>query len=515
MHAEGDGVAVGWRHLDIDLLHGVCDALASRLACPRALKAARRVSRHWEAAVNAHLTHLCPPSEVDARGLRALPGKFGSVTGLRLRDVTDEGLAALGVFPGLKALRLEYCRRVTEGGIGALGRLTTLADLRLLDFRAYTRRSSRAACAIQTGPQVLSRLVGLAHLDVELCWPFADGGLLCLTALTRLSFLRLLGCDAVTVEGLASLARLSRLESLELGAGLHGRCGGITNASAQVLTALRGLRHIGLVGCAIDGGLQCAAEWPNLTSVDLSDCPAVRGVGIRGLSAIPALREVRLRRTLKAHLLSDDDLTPITSLTSLTLLDLADARKLSNRSMATVGGLTSLRHLALQGCNNVDDLGVECLTTLQGLQYLDIGMVWAISDRGMRHVGSLQGLTFLRASGLLGVGDPGFRHLLQLKSLRYLAVNACPRMSNVGLQYIGGITSLTLLDLACCTSLTNSGLEHLAGLSSLMELNLAACQGIDSAGVQQLQTLVGNEDLLVMGPSLLSYLGRSGSFPFR
>lgn len=194
------------------------------------------------------------------------------------QGITDAGLRALSVLPGLRRLELrgyDYSggpQRVTDDGLTQLAANLRLSVLKIEDAPSLTGSS-------------LAAFSGLRELTLG---SGSDAGLEAIGRLTSLRRLKVEG--PFTAPALAALERLSALECLEL------RCRREVPFAPDAFSfagALRSLSELRLDGPIGDGLLQHLRLLPRLRRLSiLSD--TLTDAGLRGLSELP-LRELFLR----------------------------------------------------------------------------------------------------------------------------------------------------------------------------------------------------------------------------
>lgn len=237
-------------------------------------------------------------------GLTALL-QLGSVSRLDVGDhVTDEGLPTLAKLEGLRELHLG-----TSIGDTGLGYLEALGGLEVLVLRG--ERASSVGLAQLRSLRALKRLV-LGQLELT------DEGAGHLARLTTLEQLRASRARALTSAGVARLATLARLTSLDLGAparplgdadvaalagGLPAlidlslqNLGGLTDAGLAPLRGLKALERLSLYGIAgvTGGGLRAAVEGMKLEWLAVSDGGRISANDEAALKA--RIRQVRVQR---------------------------------------------------------------------------------------------------------------------------------------------------------------------------------------------------------------------------
>lgn len=207
---------------------------------------------------DAGIAHLCGGGE--ARGTPELEH-------LGLQDcqrLTDEALrhAAAGL-PRLRSINLSFCVAVTDAGLRHLARLPHLEDVNL---RACDGVSDAGVAHLAEGAAGVAP-ARLRALDVSFCDKVGDEALAHATAgLAGLRSLSLSACR-LTDEGLERVARLSQLETLNI-----GQCSRVTDRGLRALgDSLLNLRAIDLYGCTgiTPQGLDHVVKLPKLSVLNL------------------------------------------------------------------------------------------------------------------------------------------------------------------------------------------------------------------------------------------------------
>lgn len=125
---------------------------------------------------------------VDDEGLAALP-LFPALTELMPMDVPDEAYRHVGQCARLESLVLMYCRETTDG---ATERITGLGALKKY-FASYNRISDRT-------PELLSGMASLEEITFDSCAGLTNAGITALARLPKLRTLRVSGMRNVTRE---------------------------------------------------------------------------------------------------------------------------------------------------------------------------------------------------------------------------------------------------------------------------------------------------------------------------
>lgn len=217
----------------------------------------------------------------------------------------------------------------------------------------------------------------------------------------------------ITDQGLATLAQLDQLETLQLSGSR------ITGGGLARLSPLVRLRTLDLLETRLDPGtLEPLAELTALSSIELP-----------------------------ATVLTDETLAVLGRLPHLKALDLAKSR-VTDRGLASLTELKNLERLDLSE-THVSDTGLAALLHLEKLTRLSLART-RVTGPGLTHVGKLSRLTDLDLSGT-GISDAHLASLSNLKELASLnlvgtpiqgsglaSLRACPKLQHAKLPPISG-----------------------------------------------------------------------------
>jgi hypothetical protein len=193
--------------------------------------------------------------------------------------VTDACLVPLADCKGLRVLRLNNNRGVTNDGMKHLAGLPTLEDLTLVGT------SANGAC--------LASLKGLASLKkLMLSGPASDDDLAHLAGMKSLEALDLSNF-LISPRGVAHLAKLKGLKRLYLSEV------GLVDDDLKQLAALTGLVYVALGrnNKLTGAGLTHLAALQNMESLDLFSCPKVGDDGVAALKGLGRLTHLGLGET--------------------------------------------------------------------------------------------------------------------------------------------------------------------------------------------------------------------------
>ncbi len=254
-----------------------------------------------------------------------------------------------------------------------------------------------------------------------------------------------------------------------------------------------------LSGDATDATLQdIATRFPNLRSLDLSDCKTISDAGLAHLSTLP-LQSLDLSHcysitneglahlsglplhslSLKFNTITNEGLAHLRSL-PLRSLNLAQCDKITDEGLAHLASLP-LQSLVLNGCSAITNEGMAYLSHFP-LKSLSLSFCSHITDAGLVHLSTLP----LQTLQLNQISDAGLAYLSQCP-LQSLSLWNCRHITDAGLAHLSTLP-LQSLDLENCHNITNEGLAHLSGLP-LHSLSLRFCDKITDEGLAHLSTL--------------------------
>jgi outer membrane protein assembly factor BamB len=230
--------------------------------------------------------------------------------------------------------------------------------------------------------------------------------------------------------GLAQCARMPGLVALEL-----DLCTGVTDDGLASLARASRLRALSLAGTGVtELGLVRLAALPRLRGLDLEGCEGITDQACEVLGGFRVLRVLLLRKTG------------------------FERQRITDAGLRKLEGLNELECLDLYG-NQVSDSGLPALSGLQALRHLDLSLT-AITDSGLPHLRTLsrlQRLDLLYSEGFAGprVTDQGLDALLALTTLRTLDLTGA-RISDAGAAKLAGLRQLAEVRLTR-TNVTDAG----------------------------------------------------------
>jgi len=292
---------------------------------------------------------------------------------------------------------------------------------------------------------------------------------------TRLS---LGGSHQLTDGGLKHLARMPRLQHLELNEYPGGK---LTGRGLEVLRHLPELRTFEMTWQAgiSDAGLANLAFCEHLESVDLMGTPAGDGA-IQALVGKP-----RLRRFKSGRMVTDAGLA---LLHQFPMFKKWHGGEIEYSLMGAERGPT---HLVLDGPFTND--GLAGLAGLEGV--FALGFFWHVSaitadglkaltelpnlgslgcegklcdDTAMHHIAALPRLRVLMAQGTVA-GDDGFAALSQSKTIEHIWGRECPNLTGRGFAALAAMPALRGLAVSC-KNVNDEALSRLPLFPSLREL---------------------------------------------
>jgi predicted Ser/Thr protein kinase len=306
---------------------------------------------------------------------RSLPGRPVVQVVLSGRPATDDDLAVLSAFPDLEVLDLSRTQ-VTDAGMRRLAGLKRLRELVL--FKTAVG---------DAGMQAVGQLTALETLELQFTG-VGDAGLGRLTGLARLRDLSLVR-TRVTSAGMAHVARLKSLAALRLDmtAVTDEGLGRLTGLSGLTCLTLFGARRVG------DEGMKSVARFPRLQTLDLCTT-RVTDRGVKDLAGLVRLKSLRL----SARGVTDEGVRLLAPLTGLQLLDVGNTQ-VTDAGLRELARLPELTDLNLQGLSGVTDAGLDDLARLSRLRSLILCRT-AVTDAGVRKLTGFPALTYVNLKDL-------------------------------------------------------------------------------------------------------------------
>lgn len=336
-----------------------------------------------------------------------------------------------------------------DAAVAALRRLSRLAHLRL--------RSGRQT---EAGPMT-------PHTNDANRRSVTDGGLEGLSTITTLESLTLAGTVEVRGRGLRHLAKLHRLEDLQLS------CIDTADEGLAELPALPSLRRLELTRNHGFGSVGMAAitQCRHVTSLTLSACPQLHGDDYALLGAMTWLQQLRLHAAEGAWRNDSDRRLDDAEKAVLARAHEAAGRQgvgLTDRSLMEFQNLRQLQVLELT-FGRFTSMGLQGLTGLNALRALDLTGTNELVASGLRYlppqIRSL-GLSYCRAL------DDSVAQVLrdQFPALATLRLADVDRLTDVG--PLVAIPTLRELDLSRCAGLGETAAEQLLTATQLRQLTV-------------------------------------------
>ena len=351
-----------------------------------------------------------------------------------------------------------------EAGLSAEGQMTdaVLADVcRVESLTALGLSGCKGVT--DDGVRHLARLPRLQHLDLS-GTSITDAGLQVLRELTQLRTLSL-AWTGVTDEGLAALAPCEELEDVNLAA---------TEAGDGALRPLAGKRKLHHLAIALtDAGLPLLHDLPVFkswqgreTTLSLVGPKVLANhLSLRGSFTDAGMRQLRGLDGLFSLDLDNRDLgitaaalAPLVSLPHLGALGV-DAK---DDWMPYVADMPHLRFLGAQDTTAGDD-GFVALSRSQSIEYIWGRRCHNLGRRGFMALANLPALRGLSVS-CLNVDDVGVSALPSFPALKQLMPMDVP---DAGYRHVGRCEQLESLILMYCRDTTDAATEHIIGLRHL------------------------------------------------
>ncbi|HEX5106043.1 MAG TPA: SUMF1/EgtB/PvdO family nonheme iron enzyme, partial [Pirellulaceae bacterium] len=289
-----------------------------------------------------------------------------------------------------------------------------------------------------------------------------DGGLQSLPPQPRLKSLRISGTAS---SGLA-LARF-RGAPLETFA-----CERLSDHGAELLGEFSTLRELWLGGSPITGrGLKAIARLPRLQQLDLSRCSSPGDADFAVLGDLYNLAHLQLNQTAAG----DQAAAALVRLNNLHVLQIG-SEQLSDSGLRQLCGIVSLRNVRIAPeAANVTDAGLADLWRLVNLDSLALAAP-QFTGSGLATLHELPKLQWLSLSGA-GIADVACEHAARSESLSQLSLGGWQEggpqgLTDAGLLHLAGARGLTQLDLfRKGTQVTDAGVAELRSRRPQLKLN--------------------------------------------
>lgn len=274
-----------------------------------------------------------------------------------------------------------------------------------------------------------------------------DGTLKYLANLKQLKVLRL-GSTQVTDVGVAYLAKLPNLESLDLSG-----CSNLTKDVCKSLSQCRHLVHLHFADTPVDDeSLKSLSNLSNLQILYLKNS-SIKGPGLAYLTSLKHLHELGLHY---CHNLNPDSASYIRQLPTITVLHLSKT-PIDDKSLQYVSQMKYVENLDLQS-TNITGEGLLELTKLARLRYLNISYCKNLSPVDFKIIGALHSLVALDV-----FDDDVGSGLLEWRRLKLVRLRASQAMvSESGLSALNAMP----LKLLCLANdmLTDQGVRQMRTL---------------------------------------------------
>jgi hypothetical protein len=304
-----------------------------------------------------------------------------------------------------------------------------------------------------------------------------------ISALDHLTGLELQGSKRLTDAGVRHLARLPRLQHLDLSGS------GISDRGLEVLARLPGLRSLSLYhhGGISDAGLAALKHCDLLEHVDLMGTPTGDGA-IEALTGKPQLSHFKAGnrvtdaglallhqfpafRTWQGGEVGSSLMSPEADPNFLWLNLKAP---FTNQGLANLVGLDGLFALSMFGGpaagpfdstgSRVTPAGLGRLADLPNLGWL--GCTAALcDDEAMRHISTMPRLRMLMCQDTVA-GDDGFAALSRSQSIEYIWGRRCYNLGGRGFTALAAMPALRGLSVSC-RNVDDAGLSALPGFPAL------------------------------------------------
>ena len=410
------------------------------------------------------------------------------------------------------------CLRMKDEELGGLRRLTKLRSLSFVpDWAEETTVIPPDPPITDKGLEIVAEIGSLRHLNLTECRGITSAGVAKLARLPRLEALNLarVPLDAALIKSLADFPGLHELDFED------ARYDGANQAEDfKPLAKIATLRSLGLVSChwLNDAAMACIGQCVRIEDLNLMRCLNFGDEGVRALAPLTNLRELRLgsMSTIRVHpkevrpgstseyncveCSSASLVAALKNKPALRLLVLDTMPGVDNDVLGAIGDIGALADLNLHHCCNIGDEGVAHLVELRRLEALNLSFCGALGDAAMEALGRIGSLRALDLSGKFSTGgEMGFSGKYEWMNKRYL------RVSDKGLQSLSTLTGLRELSLASSNTLTETGLNHLAAFINVQELDLTDVGGMTDAVVEStLSKLTNLEHLKMNGCNELS-----------
>jgi hypothetical protein len=250
------------------------------------------------------------------------------------------------------------------------------------------------------------------------------------------------------------------------------------------------LSSVGAKGNFTDQGLASIAKVARLESLYL-DGGTITARGLEELKKCPSLRQLSFYDID----LTAVDLQPLDQLRQLERLLFVRPGQIGDVSFAPLARLASLKHIYLYQVP-IGDGAFEHLGRLSSLERLELHKI-PVTSAAAEHIARLQNLTFLAIEEAPQFGDSGCAQLANLKQLVELNLRVSG-VTDAGMQHLATLTNLRDLNLSN-TAVTDAGLHELRQLARLSHLRIGP--NVTSTGIERFQRLLPKCHITVDDPT--------------
>jgi hypothetical protein len=351
-------------------------------------------------------------------------------------------------------------------GLNAEGQMTDNVLERISRLDHVTSLNLRGSKQLtDEGARYLARMPRLQHLDLS-GTAITDRGLVILRQLTELKTIGL-SSTSVTDAGIANLANCKHLEQVDVSATQTG------DVTIKALAGKRKLGHFRSGANVTDAGLPLFQEFPvfktwqggeaRMALLDFDAGPnhlGLRGTftnaGLASLVGLDGLFALNLDDSKLA--VSAPGMAPLVSLPNLGWL----AFDATDEAMPYIAAMPKLRFLMCQD-TQAGDNGFVALSRSQSIQYIWGRRCYNLRSRGFTALAAMPALRSLSVS-CKNVDDSALSALPRFPALRELMPMDVP---DDGYRHIGHCDHLEALILMYCRETTDAATEHIADLRIL------------------------------------------------
>lgn len=368
-----------------------------------------------------------------------------------LTDLDWEEILAVIEAHGIRELR--SAGQVTDA---VLERIAGLEGLRRLQLEGSRR-------VTDAGLRHIARMGRLESLNLTAC-RITDAGLAHVRELQSLREFQIFHHRGVSDAGLKHLRHCPKLERVEL-LGSHSGDGTI-----RALAGKAGLRHFKSGDMVTDAGLSLLAEFPVFARWQ----GGTPEFSLMGFEAEPNYLLLR-------GAITDAGLAGLGGLEGLFALNLDDSRlKLSSTGLQALAGLPHLEWLGF-------DATEETMAAIARLPRLRMLMCQDTesSDAGWEALGRSRSLQYIWGRRCYGLSDRGFRALSRIPSLRGLSVSC----RNVSDEALSALPAFPMLDEFMPMDVPDAGFRHVGACARLEALWCMYCRDTGDAATEQIAGL--------------------------